>query len=195
MAIPDTPEYWKLQTSIEQTELALNHSKDDYAPQKLRLHVWSLADMGDYLYMLNLYSEALSYYIQAKKLDCDEPSVLNQIGVCLTFLGKIERALYYFELGYRRADNNADKALALFNCGFCHKLSSNLHEAIISLRKSMKYMPDNGTVAELEKLVDLSSKHAYRHFKQSLFSRNVLPKEEVPSKEVDYTKTREFRNN
>lgn len=195
MAILNTPEYRQLQTSIEQTEIALNHSNEDYAPQKRRLHVWSLADMGDYFYMLNLYSEALSYYIQAKKLDCDEPSVLNQIGVCLTFLGKVERALYYFELGYRRADNNEDKALALFNCGFCHKLSSNLHDAIIALRKSMKYQPDDATTAELEKLVDLSSRHAYRNFKQSLFSRNILPKEEAPSKGVDSTKTREFRNN
>ena len=90
MAIQDTAEYQRLQAEIGQSELELNHcSNPDYIPQKQRLHLWSLASMGDYLYRNGLYSEALVYYTKAKKLDCDEPSILNQIGVCLIKLGTI----------------------------------------------------------------------------------------------------------
>lgn len=193
MAIPVTPEYQNLQAAIGQTELALTHcGNPDYIPQKQRSHVWSLADMGDYLYMLNLYSEALGYYIQAKKLDCDEPSVLNQIGVCLTFLGKVERALYYFELLERRADSPADKALALYNCSYSHELLNNFNDAVLALRKSIKHVPDEAAITKLDKLKELNSRRAFRTCMQGIFSKNVLPKEEARTPATEHTKTKEF---
>lgn len=172
-------EYQSLLSNIEQSERALlDCSNPDYLPKFQRLHVWNLANMGDYFYRQGKHSEALGYYIQAKKIDCDEPSVLNQIGVCLITLGKIDRALYYFELLDRRAPSFSDRALALFNMAICHKLSGNLNDAIIALRKSLRCETDDATLAELENLKELNSRQAYRAFKHHIFSKNVLPQTE-----------------
>jgi tetratricopeptide (TPR) repeat protein len=191
MAFSGTPKFHELQTAIGQTELALNHCKNpDYIPQKQRSYVWSLADMGDHFYMLDLYSEALSYYVQAKKIDCDEPSVLNQIGVCLTFLGKIERALYYFELLERRAGTPENKALALSNCAYCHELLNDINAAVVALRKSIKHVPAQDAITKLDALKELNSRRALRNCMQSIFSKPVLPrKEEAVVQDLDSTKT------
>lgn len=179
MAISDTVEYHELTTTIKQTELELtNCENQDYLPQRNRLHVWSLAKMGDYLYRQGLTSDALSFYIQAIKKDCDEPSVLNQIGVCLIQLQKLDRALYYFELLYRRASTFVDKALALFNCAVCYKLLGNFNEAIKLLRKSNKYVEDESTLKEIDKLKDLNSRQAFHGFMGKVFNnRAAMPKE------------------
>lgn len=192
MTIQDSTEYRTLATAIEQSELALRNCKNkDYLPQFRRLHVWNLANMGDYFYKQDLPSDALGYYIQAKKVDCDEPSVLNQIGVCLILLGKIDRALYYFEILDRRAPSLADKALALFNTGICHKLVGNLNEAILSLRKSLRHDKDDTTAAELELLKELNSRQAYRIFKNNIFSKNVLSKVEIDI-QPQHNRSKEF---
>lgn len=176
MTFPDSTEHRTLQSAIAQSELALNDCKNkDYLPQLRRLHVWNLANMGDSLYKSGNHSEALSFYTKAIKVDCDEPSVLNQIGVCLILLGKLERALYYFEQLDRRSTTPEDKALALYNSGICHELSGNLNEAIISLRKSLRNAQDDATAEKLEQLKELNSRQAFRTFKYNVFSKNVLP--------------------
>ena len=145
--------------------------------------------MGDHLYMLDLYSEALSYYVQAKKIDCDEPSVLNQIGVCLTFLGKIERALYYFELLERRAETPEDKALALSNCAYCHELLNDINAAVVALRKSIKHVPTQDAITKLDALKELNSRRALRTCMQGIFSKSVLPRtEEAVVQDLDSSK-------
>lgn len=192
MTIQDSTEHRKLQSAIAQSDLALSDCKNkDYLPQLRRLHVWNLANMGDSLYRAGNHSDALSFYIQAIKVDCDEPSVLNQIGVCLILLGKIERALYYFELLGRRATTPLDRALALFNSAICHKISGNLNEAIISLRKSLRCSADDTTAAELDNLKELNSRQAFRTFKHNIFSKSVLP--ETKTREIhQHDRTKEF---
>lgn len=111
--------YQQLKKVIDSTAVDLeNCSHGEYLPQKRRLHTWALADMGDFLYNKDLYSDALTYYTLAKKFDCDEASVLNQMGICLMHLGKIDRSnaaacssLYeYFKLFLRAS-------MASFNPG------------------------------------------------------------------------------
>ena len=189
MAIQDNIEFLALLEAIQQSESALNNCiNKDYLPKFRRLHVWNLANLGDALYQAGAHAEALGFYIQAIKVDCDEPSVLNQIGVCLVTLGKIERALYYFDLLIRRADNPSDKGLAYFNTGICHKISGNINEAIISLRKSIRCFPDDEAIAELDALKELNSMQAFRHFKNSLFSKNVLSAPTMDSPESETSK-------
>lgn len=192
MTIQNSTEYRTLATAIEQSDLTLRNCENrDYLPQLRRLHVWNLANMGDFFYKKELPSDALGYYIQAKKVDCDEPSVLNQIGVCLSLLGKLDRALYYFEQLDRRAPNLADKALALFNIGMCHKLSGNLNDAIIFLRKSLRCKTDDATATELDFVKDLNSRQAYRTFKHSIFSKNLLSKVEIDI-QPQHNRSKEF---
>jgi Tfp pilus assembly protein PilF len=180
MPIETISEYQTLLASVDQSQQALDAcTNDDYIPQLQRLHAWNLANVGDCLYEQGLHSDALAYYIRAKKIDCDEPSVLNQIGVCLLELGKIDRAAYYFDLLHRRAPSMSYKAVALFNSAICHKCSGNLNEAIIALRKSLRCEADDSTTLELEKLKELNSRQAYRTFKHHIFSKNVLPQAEI----------------
>ena len=193
MAIQDSTEYRMLRSAIAQSELALADCKNrDYLPQLRRLHVWNLANMGDSLYKGGHHSDALAFYIQAIKVDCDESSVLNQIGVCLILLGKIERALYYFELLHRRASTPVDRALALFNSAICHKISGNLNEAIIHLRKSLRCSTDDETIAELDNLKELNSRQAFRAFKHNIFSKNVLPEAKAVDTHPQRDRSKEF---
>lgn len=190
MAISDTVEYHEITTTIKQTELELTNCKnEDYLPQRSRLHVWSLADMGDYLYKQGLFSDALNYYIQAIKKDCDEPSVLNQIGVCLIELGKLDRALYYFDLLDRRAPTFDYKACALFNMAICYKLHSNFNEAIKLLRKSTKYVEDESTLKEIDRLKELNSRQAFHGFMGKVFNNKV-----IIQKEPEFTPTDDNSN-
>ena len=193
MAIQDSTEYRTLHSAIAQSESALSDCKNrDYLPQLRRLHVWNLANMGDGLYKAGHHSDALAFYIQAIKVDCDEPSVLNQIGVCLILLGQIERALYYFELLDRRASTSIDRALALFNSAICHKISGNLNEAIISLRKSLRCSTDDETLAALDDLKELNSRRAFSVFKHNIFSKNVLPEATKSDAQPQRDRSKEF---
>lgn len=180
MAVPDTVEYQEIKSAIQKAELDLTDCvNEDYLPQLTRQCVWFLAEMGDRLYNDGLISDALNYYIQAIKKDCDEPSVLNQIGVCLIFLDKIERALYYFELLYRRSTELPDKALALFNMAVCYKLMANFNEAIKLLRKSTKYTECESMLSDIDNLMnsvkELNSRQAFRGFMGKVFDRALVP--------------------
>lgn len=184
----ETSEYVKLRDAVERTELDLNHcDNSDYLPQKKRSHVWMLAEMGDYFYTQEHFTEALNYYTQAKRLDCDEPSVLNQIGVCLTFLGKIERGLYYFELLARRANSPEDKALAFFNCAHAHELLNNINDAIVALRKSIKHVPAEDAINKLDHLKEMNARRAVRSCMHGIFSRSSLPKNDIPTEDAEPT--------
>ncbi len=175
--------YQQLKKIIDSTAVDLeNCSRGEYLPQKRRLHTWALADMGDYLYNNDLYSDALTYYTLAKKFDCDEASVLNQMGICLMHLGKIDRALYYFEQMSRRAISLSDKALAWYNMSVCYRKTPGLNEAILALKKSLKYSYNEEHAAALEQLKEMNSTKQFLNFTQSIFRKNVLPKEETDSK-------------
>ena len=176
----DTVEFLSITSKIKQAEHALmSCTNEDYLPQLTRLYVWSLASLGDYFYRQTLISDALNYYIQAIKKDCDEPSVLNQIGVCLIHLGKLDRALYYFDLLYRRATDFVDKALALFNSAVCYKMLGNFNEAIKLLRKSIKYVTDASELKEVDTMIhslkELNSRQAFRGFMGKVFDRVLVP--------------------
>ncbi|PJD93756.1 MAG: hypothetical protein CK424_01610 [Legionella sp.] len=187
-------EYQRLQAAIEASAADLeNCSNVDYVPQKRRLHMWALADMGDFFYKKGLYSDALPYYTLAKKFDCDETSVLNQMGICLMHLVKIERALYYFEQMCQRTDAPSDKALAWYNISVCYRSHTSkpmLHEAILAMKKSVKHLDNEEGKAILEQLKQLHSTQHYLHARGTLFSsqkrapneeQNVLHKHRSPS--------------
>ncbi|HVT62333.1 MAG TPA: hypothetical protein VHD33_02450 [Legionellaceae bacterium] len=174
---------------ISERELA-NHLGTAYEPQKRRLHVWNLAQMGDRLYFKNHYTEALNYYTQAKQFDCDEPSVLNQIGICLIHLGKIERALQYFDLLSRRVVSTTEKALAWYNMSYCYQISNLLNDAVLALKKSLKFDNNEASAKELATLKERISMKQFTTFKQNLFNKVVLAKEEIRDSQTKISETR-----
>ncbi|MCR9192923.1 MAG: hypothetical protein NXI01_09775 [Gammaproteobacteria bacterium] len=170
MAIQNDPVHIELLAYIENSERDIkNCDNPDYLPQERRKHVWDLADMGDYLRTQDMNVEALAYYRQAMKIDCDEPSVLNQVGVCLIQIQKVERALFYFELMSRRVDSDTDKALAWYNISVCHQLLNNFNEAVVALRKSLKFEHCDETARQLAMLKAQHAQEEFMNFAGTIF--------------------------
>lgn len=188
MAVPNTPVYQKLLAESERSEIGLAACKDPRdKPRLQRLRVWALARIADELYSDQLHTDSLDYYNQAKKINCDELTVINQIGACLVALDKLPRALYYFELMDRRAtaaldepevfnrkmkalynmeqrpfdavrnDAAEDKVFALYNGAHCYQRMGNHEQVIVNYRKILKLAP-YATAANLSKQWQVSEK-------------------------------------
>jgi len=187
MAIQNDPVHIELLAHIENSERNIeNCVNSGHMPQKRREHVWNLADMGDYLRTQDMNIEALAYYRQALKIDCDEPSVLNQVGVCLILIQKVERASFYFELMSRRVDSDTDKALAWYNISVCHKLLNNFNEAVFALRKSLKFEHCDETASQLAALKDQHAQEEFMNFAGTIFGgRGTVTRQRKHSEEKE----------
>lgn len=172
----------------------------DYIPQRKRLCVWNLAQLGDYHYKKECYTEAIEYYAKARKMDCDEPSILNQMGLCFIKLGKIQRAISCFEEMTRRAGTDVQssmdhrgehKSLPWYNISICHFLEKRYHDAEKAIIKSIKLSPNDADSLSMLKDIKVKiSTHAFLNFKHTLFKTDLLQSEKPQRNSENRTETK-----
>ena len=153
-------------------------------PSLTRLQAERLADIGHYFYNKSLYVEAMNYYAQAREILPDDPSILNQLGICLIQLGKFMRAIHIFELMERRNVNSNDKALAFYNLSYCYRLNQEWQKAEQAIKKSLKYNPEDcNSLKILQELRDYISKSSYMNYPKTLFSNLAAAKPSIQTSE------------
>ncbi len=188
-AIQTDPRYRQLADAIDAASANIDAcTNTDYLSGLTRHKANCLTDMGHYFYNKYLYADAMQYYAQARDFLSDDPTILNQLGVCMINLGKYLRAINVFELMERRNSDVDDKALALYNISYCYRLDQEWQKAEVAIKKCLKYNPnDLNSQKILQELRDWISKLSYLSYRRNLFKTNMLHRAErgVP-KEVEH---------
>lgn len=93
-----------------------NESKDFEDLKTKEYYSITLDEVGSYFYRKNLIDDALYHYAFSLRFDQQNPSVLNNLGVCLAKKGMLQKAVLVFEEALRIDPNNQD---AHNNLGLC----------------------------------------------------------------------------
>ena len=102
---------------MEKLDARTKNESEDFKDLKTKeYYSITLEEVGNYFYRKNLIDDALYHYALALRFGQQNPSVLNNLGVCLAKKGMLQKAVLVFEEALRIDPNNQD---AHSNLGLC----------------------------------------------------------------------------
>jgi tetratricopeptide (TPR) repeat protein len=102
---------------MEKLDAKTKNKSEDFEDLKTKeYYSITLDGVGNYFYRKKLIDDALYHYAFSLRFDPQNPSVLNNLGVCLAKKGMLQKAVLVFEEALRIDPNNLD---AHNNLGLC----------------------------------------------------------------------------
>jgi tetratricopeptide (TPR) repeat protein len=102
---------------MEKLDAKTKNKSEDFEDLKTKeYYSITLDEVGSYFYRKKLIDDALYHYAFSLRFDQQNPSVLNNLGVCLAKKGMLQKAVLVFEEALRIDPNNQD---AHNNLGLC----------------------------------------------------------------------------